>query len=314
VTTDQALEQLARSSAEAVVGALEMFGGADGAIALTGVRVLSGGEDPLAGLPAPGVAAAVAYVEGVTGGNVLAIGVRGARRLANAMMGMDPAADVDDEPLSELELSAVSEAANQTMAAAGQATAAVIGEEVDISPPETRAFATTDGVVEVANSADHVTSAALSLFGEPARLVQVVPTAFTVRMTRALDRKSQELDVEPPAGAADPHAGERADPAVSGVAPALGGTGVRLWAELGRARMPIAQAVSMPTGGIVELDREPDELIDLYVNGRRLALGRLVITDGGRWAVRVEQVLDSAAAPTNRDQKGVSPRWLEYSS
>ncbi len=305
MTTDEALEQLARSSGEAVVGVLAMFAG-DG-VALTGVRIHEHGADPLEGVPAPGVAAAVAYVDGVTGGNSLCIGVRGARRLANAMMGMDPSAEVGDEPLSELELSAVSEAANQTMAAAAQATAAVIGEEVDISPPETRVFETARGVIEVANSADHVTSAALTVFGEPARLVQVLPTAFTVRMTRALDQRSQELDVEsPPEDAAT-----SAAPADS-VAPALRGTGVRVWAELGRARMPIGEAVSTPPGGIVELDREPDELIDLYVNGRRIALGRLVITDGGRWAVRVERVLEPGA-PTHTDQKGVSPRWLEYS-
>jgi len=308
VTTEEALEQLARSSGEAVAGVLAMFGGEG--VALTGVSSLDRGADPLAGMPAPGVAAAVAYVDGVTGGNVLCLGVRGARRLANAMMGMDPTAEIGDEPLSELELSAVSEAANQTMAAAAQATAGVIGEEVDISPPETRGFETTTGVVEVANSADHVTTASLAVFGEPARLVQVVPTAFTVRMTRALDQRSQELDVGGPEHFAQAPASEPGD--ARSVAPALGGTGVRVWAELGRTRMAIAEAVSLPTGGIVELDREPEELIDLYVNGRRLALGRLVITDGGRWAVRIEQVLDPGA-PIHTDQKGVSPRWLEYS-
>ncbi len=307
MTTEEGLEQLARSSGEAVVGVLAMFGG-DG-VALSGVSILEPGADPLAGMPAPGVAAAVAYVDGVTGGNSLCIGVRGARRLANAMMGMDPSAEVGDEPLSELELSAVSEAANQTMAAAAQATAGVIGEEVDISPPETKVFETTSGVVEVVNSADHVTTAALTVFGEPARLVQVVPTAFTVRMTRALDQRSQELDLGPQAAEAPRPAGGTA---ARSVAPALGESGVRVWAELGRTRMAIAEAVSMPTGGIVELDREPEELIDLYVNGRRVALGRLVVTDGGRWAVRVERVLDPGA-PTHTDQKGVSPRWLEYS-
>jgi len=308
VNTEEALEQLARSSAEAVVGVLGMF--APEGIHLTGVSIVSDPADALAGMPAPGVAATVDYVDGVTGGNVLCLDVKGARRLANAMMGMDPTAEVGDEELSELELSAVSEAANQTMAAAAQATTAVIGEEVDISPPETRPFLTTDGVVAVPNSADHVTSAAISLFGEPARLVQIVPTAFTVRMTRALDQKAQELELPP--APEDQAPGAQAPAAASAVAPALRQTAVRLWAELGRARMPLAQAVSIPTGGIVELDRAPDELVDLYVNGRRVALGRLVTTDGGRWAVRVERVLDSAT-PATHDEKGVSPRWLEYS-
>ena len=115
--------------------------------------------------------------------------------------------------------------------------------------------------------------------------MQIVPTAFTVRMTRALDDRALELHER---------AGRAGDPGVAAaVAASLTEAKVRLTAELGRSRMPIARAVGMPAGAIVELDREPDDLIDLYVNGRHLALGRLVITDAGRWAVRVERVLDA---------------------
>ena len=55
---------------------------------------------------------------------------------------------------------------------------------------------------------------------------------------------------------------------------------MRVWAELGRARMPSAQIVGLPAGAVVELDRQADEPIDLYVNGRRFATGRLVVVDG----------------------------------
>ncbi len=44
---------------------------------------------------------------------------------------------------------------------------------------------------------------------------------------------------------------------------------------------------------MVELDREADEPVDIYVNGRRYATGRLVLTDTAEWAVRVDQVLPS---------------------
>ncbi len=40
---------------------------------------------------------------------------------------------------------------------------------------------------------------------------------------------------------------------------------------------------------MIELDRDAG---DLYVNGRRFALGRLELTETGEWAVRVERVLD----------------------
>jgi hypothetical protein len=43
---------------------------------------------------------------------------------------------------------------------------------------------------------------------------------------------------------------------------------LRVWAEVGRTRMPAASVVGMAEGSIVDLDCEPDEPADLYVNGR----------------------------------------------
>ena len=68
------------------------------------------------------------------------------------------------------------------------------------------------------------------------------------------------------------------------------GVGLRVWAELGRARLPVGRAVGLAPGAVVELDRGVDEPLDLYVNGRRLALGRLLLTEDGEWAVRIESV------------------------
>lgn len=309
MSNEEALEQLARSSGQAVVGVLSTFGGGDG-VGLVDVRVSPRDGEPLDGMPPAGVAAAVNYVDGVTGGNVLCVNLQGARRLANAMMGLDPSADVGDEPLSELELSAVSEAANQAMAASAQATAGLLGTEVDISPPETKAYETTARVLEAAGSAEHAVTASITLFDEPCRLVQIVPTAFVVRMTRALDQKALEVDPSPAAAAAAPVPGEDGTVGPRAVGRTLTAARVRVWAELGRTRMPVGRAVALPEGAIVELDRNPDDLIDIYVNGRRLALGRLVITDGGRWAVRVERMLEDVARE-DPNPKGVSPRWLE---
>ena len=71
--------------------------------------------------------------------------------------------------------------------------------------------------------------------------------------------------------------------------------GLRVWAELGRARLPVGRAVGLAPGAVVELDRGVDEPLDLYVNGRRLALGRLLLTEDGEWAVRIESVSAEAA-------------------
>ena len=84
-------------------------------------------------------------------------------------------------------------------------------------------------------------------------------------------------------------------------APSLAGIPVRVWAELGRARMPSAQVVGLPAGAVVELDKQADDAIDLYVNGSHFATGRLVVVDGTDWAVRIEHVLDK----TNDSDSGM---------
>ena len=64
---------------------------------------------------------------------------------------------------------------------------------------------------------------------------------------------------------------------------------LRVWAEVGRTRMPAASVVGMAEGAIIDLDREPDEPADLYVNGRHFGTGRLILVDG-EWALRVESL------------------------
>ena len=65
---------------------------------------------------------------------------------------------------------------------------------------------------------------------------------------------------------------------------------VRVWAEIGRTRMPLADAVALSEGVLVDLDREHHEPIDLYVNGLHYGRGRLVMVDG-EWALTVDEII-----------------------
>jgi flagellar motor switch protein FliN/FliY len=284
-TSEAALLRLAQSTSEAVSGVLEMF--AAGQIEAGDVAVLEADGGPLQGLPFPAVATSVSYVDGVTGGNLFVMTLEGARRLAGAMMGSpDVAPPVEGTAeLAELEASAVSEAMNQMMASAAGAISGVLGTEVEIGTPELRTFATADEAVDAYPATPHMVRAAFSVCGEPCRLVQLVPNAFVVRMTQALDELSAVASPEGGAAAARGGAG----------GPSLAGIPVRVWAELGRASMPTAEVVGLPAGAVVELDRGADEPIDLYVNGRRFATGRLMVVDGSDWAVRIETVLEPSA-------------------
>jgi flagellar motor switch protein FliN len=78
---------------------------------------------------------------------------------------------------------------------------------------------------------------------------------------------------------------------------------VRLWAELGRAKLPLGGAVSLGTGAIVDLDKEPDADLDVFVNGRLFAKGRLLLVDG-EWAVRLEQIVDSPTSVEHASNVG----------
>jgi flagellar motor switch protein FliN/FliY len=306
MTTDDALIRLGQSTSEAISGVLEMF--APGKIVAGDVTVTPSDRNPMESLPVPAVATSVSYVDGVTGANVFVMTLDGARKLAAAMMGMEQPEDPDAPELSELELSAVSEAMNQMMASAAIAISSVLGTEVEIGTPETKTFTETAEAADAYPHTPHAVRASFSVCGEPCRLLQLVPNAFVVRMTRALDELGAEVAPASEPGLAGAALGATGAGARPGM-PSLAGIPVRVWAELGRAQMPSAQVVGLPSGAVVELNRSADEPIDLYVNGRRFATGRLMVVDGTDWAVRIETVL--APSNTSTESQLEVARWPE---
>jgi flagellar motor switch protein FliN len=302
MSADDALTRLGQSSAEACAGVLDMY--AAGKVTMGEITTLDDAKAAFEAMPVPCVAMSVAYVDGVTGGNVFLITLDGARLLAASMMGMEQPEDPDAPELSELELSAVSEAMNQMMASSAAATSVVLGTEVEIGTPETQTFTSGSGIADAYPQTPHAVRIAMQICGEPARLVQLVPNAFVVRMSSALDDLGADLGAPDPSAAAGSSASGGA-----GAAPSLSGIPVRVWAELGRARMPSAQIVGLPSGAVVELDKQADDAIDLYVNGTHFATGRLVVVDGTDWAVRIERVLDPSEH--NADSGMEVARWPE---
>ncbi len=67
----------------------------------------------------------------------------------------------------------------------------------------------------------------------------------------------------------------------------LRGVDVRVWAELGRTRMSLSDALRLPQGSVIELDQGADDAIELFVNGLPFADGTLAITAEGDWAIQV---------------------------
>jgi flagellar motor switch protein FliN len=289
LTTDAPLLRLGESTAEAVERVLQTVcpGAQRGDGVTVGHGVDQAAEEAVAGLSFPAVAADVSYVDGVSGGNLFLLPLDGARALAAAMMGDDANASQAGAELSELELSAVGEAMNQMMSAAAAATGGVLGQEVRISPPQIRVVADEAAAIEMlrADAPPHLLSSDFTVADAPSRLVQLVPNAFVVRMERALDSQTREYTSAP-------------------MGDALRAVPVRVWAELGRARMAAGNSLGLPIGSVVELDREVDDAVDLYVDGLRCATGRLMVADDGSLQLAVDEVfgLQNGAPPADQQE------------
>ncbi len=274
--SDSALLRLGTSTADAAVDVLESL--APGRVVPGAVSIAPGGAHPLADVQLPAVLADVSFVDGVSGGNVLVMSVAGARRLA-ALVSQDAAgpqaSDSDEEP-TKAELDAVGAAMSRMMAAAAVATGELLDEEIEIAPPDVRFVRTLQEATGRREHSGQATTVTFTLDGDPCTLIQLVPNAFIVRMARAFDELTAEYDTEIP------------------LSESLRSVAVRVWAELGRARMPSGHLVGMPGGSVVELDREVEQPIDLYADGMRVATGRLLVTSDGGIAVRIEELVATA--------------------
>lgn len=293
MSAPDALMRLGASTAEAVAIALDAI--CPEPVERGEVTVVPADQPPFAAFPfdGPAVAVSVHYVDGVTGGNVLLMGVPAARAIATAM-GAEAAGDAT--ALDELELSAVAEAANRMFAAAASATGVVLGQDVEIAPPDTRLLDGPEAAAEAFDATPHAVSATFRVCGEDCRLVQLVPNAFVVRVTRALGEQGTE-QLSGDAGRAALGLGARAEAGEQrSLDEALRDIRVRVWAELGRTRVSLGAAPELPAGAVLELDRKADDPVDLYVNGLRFASGRLVLTEEGEWALRLEEVAGRTAA------------------
>jgi flagellar motor switch protein FliN/FliY len=287
VTPRDALMRLGASTAEAVAQVLDTF--MPGSVERGEVTVLADGAPPFANVPAGAIASSVSYVDGVTGANVFLLAPRGARALA-AAMGAEEGAEGDaGEELSELKMSAIAEAANQTMAAAASAISMVIGQEIQISPPDTRVIGNAAAAAEAFGSAPHAISTTFLIAEESCRLVQLVPAAFVMRMVRAID----EQGMQDAARSSDLERGGET-PETLGLAEALGAIKLRVWAELGRTQLPLGRALRLPVGAVVALDCAADDPVDLFVNGLHFAHGHLLVGADGEWSIAIDELVRTA--------------------
>lgn len=68
------------------------------------------------------------------------------------------------------------------------------------------------------------------------------------------------------------------------------GVNLQVTVEIGRARLPIREVLSLTPGSIVELDKLAGEKVDVLVNGHQIATGEVVVVDEN-FGVRITEVV-----------------------
>lgn len=101
------------------------------------------------GFETPNIVLDIEYVAGIIGRNILIIKTLDGLVISNLMMGGDGNVTETHE-LSEIEISAVSEAMNQMIGSAATSMATMFGRKVDISPPSAKVVV--DGSIPISDA------------------------------------------------------------------------------------------------------------------------------------------------------------------
>ena len=152
--------------------------------------------------PHPYVAAKIQYTNGLTGDNLMILQEQDVQIITDLMMGGDGKVEKAAE-LSEMHLSAISEAMNQMIGSAATSLSSMFGKRVDISPPESQLiqFSKDSGRIQFENEHEIVKVELSLTVGNliDSLIMQLLPVPFARELVESLYRsddvkeKSKEI-------------------------------------------------------------------------------------------------------------------------
>ncbi len=278
----------------------------------------------------PYVILQVQFDDGLHGTNVLMMSIKDASIIANLMMGGD-GSEFNEETLSEMELSAVSEAMNQMIGSASTAVSTMLGKRIDIDPP----------LVQVADLSHQV-----EIKGLPGE-ANVACIVFKLTIEGLIDSEIMQLyaletakqisqtmlgSISPSDGPAPDDEGEfeeEEEPEQKAELPKqeavkqqpkkteveiqkpefvplketkqntqsrnidlILDVPLELSVVLGRAQKSIKEVLALEPGSIVELNKYAEEPLDIYVNGKLIAQGEVVVLDE-KFGIRINSIVST---------------------
>ncbi|EKU70667.1 flagellar motor switch phosphatase FliY [Selenomonas sp. F0473] len=149
--------------------------------------------------PIPFLVVEVGYSIGIEGNNVLCIQAKDAAIIADLMMGND--GTNPDEELSEIHMSAVSEAMNQMMGSVATSLSSMFNKKVDITPPVVTLvdLGTEEVVSKLLDKADPIVQASFRMEVDgliDSEIMQLLPLDVAKDMVNALMNQQPDVDNE----------------------------------------------------------------------------------------------------------------------
>jgi flagellar motor switch protein FliN len=70
----------------------------------------------------------------------------------------------------------------------------------------------------------------------------------------------------------------------------LVGVSLRVSVEVGSASLTLSELLSLNEGSVIELDRQANDLLDIFANGTLVAKGEVVAVEG-RYGIRIMEIV-----------------------
>lgn len=287
----------------------------------------------------PNVALEVEYTQGLSGGNLLVIKITDAAIIADLMMGGD--GTKNSSVLSEIEMSAVSEAMNQMIGSASTSLATMFNIPINISPPTAKIWDDKTKVLSNhLNEDESVVKISFKLTIDDivdSEMMMLLP----VDMARSIidrmmgghddnmpdeeemidmnldsisnsvsseDRMSKKEDINQDAllqpekqmSIEEPVNVQKAQFAPLTEIASQERQNIDLILDvpleisvvLGKTKKTIKEILELGNGSLVELDKLTEEPVDILVNGKKVALGEVVVIDEN-FGVRITSIISN---------------------
>lgn len=261
--------------------------------------------------PCPKTMTTIAFKKGIKGNNMLLLDISDSGKIANLMMGGD--GQVMMEALTELELSALGEAMNQMIGSASTAMATMFNRVVDILPPEVNVWTENEGTplstVDVSNEVcaisfqlvvenvlestimqiftmDAVKDMIEIMLGDEAEVIEAAPTPKPVAEV-PVQEETEKVAVQKPKFQTLEVSDVKNTPKNLDL---IMDVPLEFSVMLGESKKTIRDILALGTGSVVELDKLTDEPLNIYVNGKMIAQGEVVVINES-FGIRITNIL-----------------------